>query len=158
MSHNARTVNNVAGFMFGNEVLVGDAVNCFNACNDLNRSYVAEKMHEWYYLWQRNSYRAHMSEYYNTRLKCKVWINGWELDQLEKVPGAVVADFGLENSGCPQLIRCAIANVREDGGQKGSVRLSYSLNCKGVLSDRFLDVVQISLKRHLLLILNKTYI
>jgi hypothetical protein len=40
---NARRLKNVAGFMFANEVHVGDAVNCFNACNGLNRSYVAEK-------------------------------------------------------------------------------------------------------------------
>jgi hypothetical protein len=59
-----------------------------------------------------------MSEYYNTLIDCKVWINGRELDQLEEVPGALVLYFGLEKSGCPQLIRCAIANVREEGGNK----------------------------------------
>jgi hypothetical protein len=71
-------------------------------------------MHEWYYVWQINSDRPHKSEYYNTLIKCKVWINGRELDQLEEVPGALVLDFGLEKSGCPQLIGCAIANVREE--------------------------------------------
>jgi hypothetical protein len=114
---NARTVRNVAGFMYGNQVPVEHAVNCFDACNGLNRSYVAEKIHEWYYVWRRDSYRSHMVEHYNTRLKCNVWINGWELNQEEKVPGAVVSNFGVENSGCPQLIRCTIANVGEEGGQ-----------------------------------------
>jgi hypothetical protein len=59
-----------------------------------------------------------MAEHYDTRFKCKVWINGWERDQLEKVPGALVPDIGLENTECPQLIRCAIANVRKEGGQR----------------------------------------
>jgi hypothetical protein len=78
---NARTVRNVAAFMFGNGVPVEVAVNCFNASNGLNRTYVDEKMHEWYYVWQRNSYRLHMAEYYNTRMKCLVWLNGSELNQ-----------------------------------------------------------------------------
>jgi hypothetical protein len=58
-----------------------------------------------------------MAEYYNTRLNCYVWINGSELNQQEKVTGAMVTDFELENFGCPQLKQCAIANVREEGGQ-----------------------------------------
>jgi hypothetical protein len=71
-----------------------------------------------------------MAEYYNARLKCNVWINIWELNQEEKVPGAVVADFGLEISGCLQLIRCAIANVREGGQMRREV--SYLFNCRSV--------------------------
>jgi hypothetical protein len=35
---NARTVKNVAACMHGNEVLVEHAVNCFNACDGLNRN------------------------------------------------------------------------------------------------------------------------
>jgi hypothetical protein len=54
----------------------------------------------------------HVAEYYNTRLECLVWINGSELNQQEKVNG-MVRDFGLENSGCPMLIKFAIANVPE---------------------------------------------
>jgi hypothetical protein len=47
-----------------------------------------------------------------------VWINGREHDQLEEVPGSVVLDVGVEKAGCPQLIQCAIANVRKEGGNK----------------------------------------
>jgi hypothetical protein len=42
-----------------------------------------------------------MSEYYNTLIKCKVWINERDLDQLAEVPGALILDFGLEKSECP---------------------------------------------------------
>jgi hypothetical protein len=47
---NARTVKNVAAFMFGNDVPVEVAVNVFNASNGFNRSFVDEKMYEWYYV------------------------------------------------------------------------------------------------------------
>jgi hypothetical protein len=39
----ARTVKNLAGFFYGNEVPLRDAVNCVNACNGVNRGYVAKK-------------------------------------------------------------------------------------------------------------------
>jgi hypothetical protein len=69
-----------------------------------------------------------MSEYYNTLIKCNEWINGRKLDQLEEVPGALFLDFGLEKAGFPQLIRGAIANVREEGGNKRREgRVSYLL-------------------------------
>jgi hypothetical protein len=44
---NARTLRNVAAFLYGNEVPVERAAYCFNACNGRNRSYVDEKIHEW---------------------------------------------------------------------------------------------------------------
>jgi hypothetical protein len=59
-----------------------------------------------------NPYKWHKAKYYDTRLKCLVWINGSELNQQEKVEG-MVTNFGVENSGCPHIIKCAIANVRE---------------------------------------------
>jgi hypothetical protein len=114
----ASTVKNLAGFLYGNEVPLQDAVKCVNACNGVNGGYVSEKMHGWYYVWQLNKEIPHMSEYYNTLIKCNVWINDRELDQLEEVPGSVVLDFGVEKAGCPQLIQCAIANVREEVGNK----------------------------------------
>jgi hypothetical protein len=40
---NARTVKKFAAFMYGNELPVDHAVNCFHACNGLNRSCVSEK-------------------------------------------------------------------------------------------------------------------
>jgi hypothetical protein len=66
-------------------------------------------MYEWYYVWQMNPYKWHKAEYCNTHLRCLVWINGSELNQQEKVEG-LVRDFGVENSGCPQIIKYTIAN------------------------------------------------
>jgi hypothetical protein len=51
-------------------------------------------------------------------IKHLVWIKGRELDQLEEVPGTFAPDFGLEKIGCPHMVQCAIANVREEGGNK----------------------------------------
>jgi hypothetical protein len=56
-----------------------------------------------------------MLQYYNMRVKSMVWINGKAFAQREEEKtgtGGEVADFGLKNSGCPMLIRCAIENVR----------------------------------------------
>jgi hypothetical protein len=80
---NARTVKSLAGFLYGNEVDLESAIKCVNACNGVNRGYVSREMHAWYYTWQLNSDSRHMAEHYNTLIKCNVWINGREHDQLE---------------------------------------------------------------------------
>jgi hypothetical protein len=113
---NARTVKNLAGFLYGNEVDLESAIKCVNACNVVNRGYVSREMHAWYYTRQLNSGSRHMAEYYNTLIKCNVCINGREHDQLEEVTNSAVLYFGVEKAGCPQLLQCAIANVREGGG------------------------------------------
>ena len=46
-----------------------------------------------------------MSEYY-VRLHKFIWINGTELNQLQKVkPEVTVMDFGIDCTGCSSLIR-----------------------------------------------------
>jgi hypothetical protein len=115
---NARTVKNLEGFLYGNEVDLESAIKCVNACNGVNRGYVSREMHAWYYTWQLNSGSRHMAECYNTLIKCNVCINGREHDQLEEVPNSAVYDFGEEKAGCPQLIQCAIANVRGGGNTR----------------------------------------
>jgi hypothetical protein len=58
----ARTVKTMAGFFYGNEVSLHDAVKGVNACNGGNHRYVTEKMYEWYYVWRFHTNRRHMSE------------------------------------------------------------------------------------------------
>jgi hypothetical protein len=113
---NARTVKSLAGFLYGNEVDLDTASKCVNAWNGVNRGYVSREMHAWYYTWQLESDSRHVAEYYNTLIRCNVWINGRENDQLEEVPNSAVLDFGVEKAGCPKLIQCAVANVREGVG------------------------------------------
>jgi hypothetical protein len=74
--------------------------------------FVEEKMHEWYYIWDRNPYKLHKAQYYSMHLKAMVWINGRACDQLELVKTNLqVEDFGLELAGCVKLIQCAIDNI-----------------------------------------------
>jgi hypothetical protein len=59
-----------------------------------------------------------MFEYYNMRVKSMVWLNSKAFAQREEEnTGGIVPDFGFKNTGCPQLIMCAIANVRALGNK-----------------------------------------
>jgi hypothetical protein len=48
----------------------------FNARDGEHFLYVDEKMHEWYYIWDRNPYKFHKEKYYSLCLKTMAWING----------------------------------------------------------------------------------
>jgi hypothetical protein len=58
----ARTVKNVAAFMYGNDVPLRTDVKCFNACNGCKHSFVEVSRFEWDYVWNRNPYKFHMTE------------------------------------------------------------------------------------------------
>jgi hypothetical protein len=113
---NVRNMENVAGFFYGNGVPVDMATRCYAVCNGYNfNSVITEAMYSWYATWDKATYSWHMLQYYNMRVKIMVWINGKAFAQREEGrtgTGGEAADFGLKNSGCPMLIRCAIENVR----------------------------------------------
>jgi hypothetical protein len=78
--------------------------------------YAKEKFHEWYYIYDRNSYKFHKGKYHSVTLGKMAWINGWEHhDGREQavVPVETVAKIGLEGVACKRLIQCCIDNVRE---------------------------------------------
>jgi hypothetical protein len=109
-------------FFYGNGVPVATAVRCYTACNGYEyNSTKTEGIYSWYTAWDKATYSWHMLEYYNTRVKHMVWINGRAFGQQEEEDtGGYVPDFGLKNSGCPQLIKCAITNVRALGKKEES--------------------------------------
>jgi hypothetical protein len=54
-----------------------------------------------------------MAQYYSMFFKRWQWINGESLDQQEAVwPEITVMQFGIENTGCLQMIKTTIEHVR----------------------------------------------
>jgi len=53
---NSISVKKVAAFMYGNAVPVTSAINCFNACMELDSSssYVSSAMKNWYAIWDKS--------------------------------------------------------------------------------------------------------
>ena len=118
---NTISVKKVAAFMYGNAVPVSRAINCFNACMELDssNSYISSAMQNWYSVWDKNPYRPHKAEYYSMSSKQWLWINGEALDQLEAVwPEITVMQFGLETTGCPQIIKLTIEHIRSMSKQR----------------------------------------
>ena len=71
---NTISVKKVAAFMYGNAVPVTSAINCFNACMELDSasSYVSNAMKHWYSTWDKYPYRPHKAEYYS--MTSKQWL------------------------------------------------------------------------------------
>jgi len=101
--------------MYGNAVPVTSAINCFNACMELDSaiSYVSNAMKHCYSTWDKHHYRPHKAEYYSMSSKQWLWINGEALDQLEVVwPEITVMQFVFESTGCPQIVKLTIEHIR----------------------------------------------
>jgi hypothetical protein len=113
----ARAMKNIPAFMYGNVVLVDKATNCYAACNGYeHNSFINKGTYSCYAIWDKATYTWHMAYYYNMRVKSMMWLNGKAFAQRqEEKTGGFVPDIGFENTGCPQLIICAIANVRALG-------------------------------------------
>jgi hypothetical protein len=91
------------------------ACRLYHACNANSDVYVTETFYEWYYIWQRSRYKPHLFQYYNMHVKKFVCINGSCLNQLEPVlPEVSVMEFGIGDTGCPQLIRGMLDLVRAE--------------------------------------------
>jgi hypothetical protein len=97
-----RTVKEVAGFLYGNDVPINLAVEYFYWCNSAKAVYLDEKMHEWSYIWDRNPYNFHKAWYYSMRLKAMEWIHGRARNQEEQVK--LVKEFGMKPAECKKLI------------------------------------------------------
>jgi len=104
-----KSVKTVAAFMYGNGIPCELAIDCFNACNGLNKSVVTKAINSWYAEWDAIPQRRHRTKYYSMFYKQWQWMNGKPVDELEAVS---VTWFGIENSGCPLIIRTTINHVR----------------------------------------------
>ena len=112
----ARVIKRVAAFMYGNCVGESDAVEFYNACNGMHRSYVETSMNAWFHVWDRDPYQRHKERYCCMTLKYNTWINGIALDQLEVLkPVIPVSKFRPAGTRCPLLTGCRIDFFRRGG-------------------------------------------
>jgi hypothetical protein len=101
----AAVIKRVAALMYGNYVTVSDAVDCYNSCNGMLRSYVDRSPKTWYHLWDRDKNKIQKERYYSMLLKSLLWINGKALDQCEvKKPALAMSSFGPKGTPRPLLI------------------------------------------------------
>jgi hypothetical protein len=111
------TVINVAAFMYGNNVPVEKAVDCFVACVRIDCYYVACTVKDWYSTCDKLPYKTHLAQYFSMTFKRKMWLNGKCAAQNEAVwpkgdiMDAIVA-FGTENTGSPAIINTTIRHIR----------------------------------------------
>ena len=76
-------------------------------------SYVSCAMKNWYSTWDKNPYIPHKAEYYSMSSKQWLWINGEALNQHEAVwPTITVMQFGIESTGCQQIVKLTIEHIR----------------------------------------------
>jgi hypothetical protein len=93
---NTISVKHVAAVMYGNGVPIEKAIDCFIICIGIDSYYVSCAMRDWYSIWDN---AAHETRYYSMASKRGFWINGIELR-----PEVTVTQFGIENTGCQQII------------------------------------------------------
>ena len=75
-------------------------------------------MCDWYSIFDRHPYRLHMAQYYSTKLKVVMWINGKACEQDEPVQAMdrPASKCGVEGTGCENLVLMGICNVRSGLG------------------------------------------
>ena len=105
-----KIVKTVAAFMCGNGIPCELAIDCLNACNGLKKSAVAAFINQYYAEWDSLPYRTHGTQYWFIFYKRWQWTNGEPVHLLQAM--FPVNKFGIENTGCPLLIRTTINHVR----------------------------------------------
>ena len=100
---NTISVKRVAAFMYGNGVPIEKAIDYFIACIEMDSHYVSCAMRDWYSIWDN---AAHKTRYYSMASKRWMWINGNDLQS-----EITVAQFGIENTVCQQIIKTTIAHI-----------------------------------------------
>jgi hypothetical protein len=70
------TLRNIATFIYGNRVPIQLAIDLFDGCNGTRKWYAEERFHEWYYIYDRNTYKFNKAKYYSVLLGKMSWING----------------------------------------------------------------------------------
>jgi len=110
---NSRVMKKLAAFMYGNNVRLSDAVDCYKACNGRHQSCVETILRSWYDVWDRDVNQRHKEQYYSMLLKCLAWINGHALEQYEVVkPVVILSKYGPAATRYPRRIRRMIESIR----------------------------------------------
>ena len=104
-----KSIKTVAAFMCGNTIPCELAIDCFNACNGLNKSFVTTLITHYYARWDSLPYRTHGINYWSVFYKRWQWMNGESVHLLQAM--SPVRQFGVENTGCPLLIGTTINRV-----------------------------------------------
>jgi len=111
------SVIHVAAFMYGNNIPVEKAVDCFVACVGINSYYVSCAVKDLYTKWENLPSKTRLAQYFSMTFKRSMWLNGTFAAQNEAVwPKRSVMDaivnFGTQNAGCPLLINTTIRHIR----------------------------------------------
>jgi hypothetical protein len=95
---NEHAMKKVAAFLYGNGVPVEMAVECYVACRGREHiQAINQAILSWYYTWNRETHKRHMSEYYNIRYKTQFLLNGKSLNQEEVwMPEVTVMEMGVK--------------------------------------------------------------
>ena len=106
----------VSAFMYGNNVPVEKAVDCFVACVGSDSYYASCVVKDLYTTWDNFPSKTHFALYFSMTSKRKMWLNGKSAAQIEAVwPKGNVVDaivaIGTENAGCPLHINSTIRNI-----------------------------------------------
>ena len=102
--------------MYGNNIPVEKAVDCFVACVGID-SYVYCAVKDLYTTWDNLPSKTDLAQYFSITFKRRMWLNGKFAAPTEAVlPKRSVMDaivnFGTENAGCPLLINTTIRHIR----------------------------------------------
>jgi len=111
------SIINVAAFMYGNNVPVEKAVDCFVGCIGINSYYMSYALKDLYTTWDNFPSKTHFAQYFSLSFKRTIWMNGKFAAQNEAVwPKDNIMDaivkFGTENAGCPLHIINTIRYIR----------------------------------------------
>jgi len=95
-----RVMQNVAAFLYGNDVSVEKAVDLYIACR--GRQYaprIREALWSWYKTWDGQPRGSQFAWYYNTKVKRVLWLNGRERCQVELVrPVVCIPEIGIQGA------------------------------------------------------------
>jgi hypothetical protein len=106
----------VISFFYGNDIPLKMAYIFYNACSGCTGAtarLVVEQTREWYCEWHCSKFKRHISEYYNMLFKHFYYINGCQLNQLERVlPEVTSIQYGIEDTTHPHKIRRRLEETR----------------------------------------------
>ena len=106
----------VIAFFYGNGIPCALACRFYKACNWRRSSFINEEFHDRYRLAKfSNSYKPHMSSYYNICHGKFFYVSGLQLNQQELVlPEVHLTDFAIEGTGCPCVIHGKLELVYQE--------------------------------------------
>src|SRR5215510_4848175 len=93
-------MKDVASYLYGNGVYVEKAMDWYIACRGEHYApIIREALTSWYKRWDSSPCCGHLAEYYNTKVKRVLWLNGSNRSQRELVrPIVSVPQMGINGA------------------------------------------------------------